>query len=172
MRDDLYIQTAPRQSGVVLVVVLVFLFILTLLGITGARNTVLEERMAGNYRDSQIAFEAAETALREAENALLNDTAFNAMAWSGTNGTHEGNPSLDPFGTNNSVTVTISEITAATSQNPSYYIERLPEVYMPSSSLVRGFPEQPPKIRYYRSTASGWGQSPNAEVVLQSTLYR
>ena len=177
MRTELGIQMVSRQSGAVLAIALIFLVVLTLLGITGAQNTVLEERMTGNYRDRQIAFEAAETALRVAEKALLDDTSFDAMAWNGTDGTHEGNPSLNPFAdpANNSVTVTsailsTTAVSDATSQDPVYYIERLPEVPLPGSSLIPS--DTTPKIRYYRSTASGWGQSPNSQVILQSTLYR
>ncbi len=177
MRTEPRMHMISRQSGAVLAIALIFLVVLTLLGITGAQNTVLEERMTGNYRDQQIAFEAAETALRIGENAVLNDTTFDAMAWDGSDGTHEGNPSLNPFKKppNNSVTVTSTVISStaisdATSQDPAYYIERLPEVPLPDSSLIPS--DTAPKIRYYRVTASGWGQSVNSQVILQSTLYR
>lgn len=175
MRCDPRIPIKTRQSGAVLAIALIFLVVLTLLGITGAQNTVLEERMTGNYRDRQIAFEAAEAALRTAENSLLPPVpiaTFQALTWNGTNGRHEGNPSLDPDDANNPVTVSITEISAATSADPTYYIERLPEMDLPKSDL--GLPKTVPKIRYYRSTAKGWGQSQSTDplVVLQSTLYR
>ncbi len=160
-----------KQLGVVLVVVMILLFIVTLLGITGAKNTIMEERMAGNYRDTQIAFEAAEASLRVAEAALLNTTSFDAMKWDGTDGTHEADPSLDPSSTNNSVTVTDSIIVAQTNTNPKYYIERLPKITLPGSSLVVGYTYGAPKIRFYRVTSYGYGKSPNVEVILQSTVY-
>ncbi len=171
MRSELPIHIKSRQSGAVLAMALIFLVVLTLLGITGAQNTVMEERMTGNYRDRQIAFEAAEAGLRTSENLLLNDATFLTLSWSGgSDGTNEGDPSLDPFATNNPVALTINDITAVTDQAPVYFIERLPEVDLPRSSL--GLPKTVPKIRYYRSTAKGWGQSPNSLVVLQSTLFR
>lgn len=56
-----------RQRGAVLIISLVILVAMTLVGTVAIRNTVLEERMAGNWRDQTLAFQAAEAALREAE---------------------------------------------------------------------------------------------------------
>lgn len=57
-----------RQNGIVLPVVLIILVIMMLLGVTVIRNVTLEEKMAGNSRDQQLAFQAAEEALRFCEN--------------------------------------------------------------------------------------------------------
>ena len=59
--------TMKRQRGVSLLIVLLLLLIMTLLGLAGLRSTVMQERMSGNLLDRGIAFQAAETALREAE---------------------------------------------------------------------------------------------------------
>jgi len=59
-----------HQKGAVLIVSLVMLIIMTLLGISGMNNTVMQERMAGNQRNSTLAFQAAEAALRAAENDI------------------------------------------------------------------------------------------------------
>ena len=56
-----------RQNGAALVTGLIFLVILTLLGVTAMQTSIMEERMAGNARDRNIAFQAAEAALRNAE---------------------------------------------------------------------------------------------------------
>jgi type IV pilus assembly protein PilX len=61
---------ATHQKGAVLIVSLVMLIIMTLLGISGMNNTVMQERMAGNQRNSTLAFQAAEAALRAAEIAI------------------------------------------------------------------------------------------------------
>jgi type IV pilus assembly protein PilX len=55
-----------------LVIALIFLVILSLLGASVASNNVLQERMAGNSRNHDLAFQAAEAALRAADN--LRDT--------------------------------------------------------------------------------------------------
>jgi len=56
-----------HQQGSVLVISLLILLIMSLLSITSINNAVLEEKMAANSRNSQKAFQAAETALRTAE---------------------------------------------------------------------------------------------------------
>jgi type IV pilus assembly protein PilX len=55
------------QRGISLLVVLVLLLIMTLLGLAILRGTMLEERMAGNMFERSLAFQAAESALREGE---------------------------------------------------------------------------------------------------------
>ena len=59
------------ECGAVLLVSLVMLLLLTLVGLAGMRMVRLEERMAGNLRDRQMAFQAAEAALRAGETAAL-----------------------------------------------------------------------------------------------------
>lgn len=62
--------TLPRrQEGAALVVALVLLMILTLMGTAGMRTATLELQMAGNYQYSQLAFQAAESAIKAEMNA-------------------------------------------------------------------------------------------------------
>jgi len=68
-----------NQTGSALIVSLSILLVLTILGVSAMRTTSLEEKMAGNSRDAQVAFEAAEAALREGEKFIddsLNDGAY------------------------------------------------------------------------------------------------
>src|SRR3989344_628961 len=58
----------PRQRGVALIMALVFLLLLTILGIAALNTTSLEEKMANNVKDRNLAFQAAESALVVAEN--------------------------------------------------------------------------------------------------------
>jgi len=55
------------QTGAVLVIGLIILVVLTLLGIQGMRTNVAQERMASNMRERNVAFQAAESALRVGE---------------------------------------------------------------------------------------------------------
>lgn len=55
------------QSGMVLLMALIMLLLVTLLGVTSVRMLTVEERMATNTFDRNLAFQAAETALREGE---------------------------------------------------------------------------------------------------------
>jgi len=59
-----------RQRGVTLVVSLIFLLILTILGVTAMNTSTLQQKMAGNLRDADMALQAAETGLRGGESAL------------------------------------------------------------------------------------------------------
>jgi type IV pilus assembly protein PilX len=61
----------PRlQRGASLLISLIFLVMMAMLGVTVANVTNLEERMAGNTRDRDLALQAAEAALRDAERRL------------------------------------------------------------------------------------------------------
>lgn len=55
------------QQGAALIVVLILLLVMTLLGLTILRSTLMEERMSANLRDRSLSFQAAEAALREGE---------------------------------------------------------------------------------------------------------
>ena len=56
-----------KQSGAVLIVSLLMLLVTTMLGITSMSTAVMEEKMASNSRQKQLAFQAAESGLRFAE---------------------------------------------------------------------------------------------------------
>ena len=70
------IKHSNRQRGSALIVSLVILLIMTIIGVQSISSTSLEEKMAGNYRSSQLSFQAAEAALRQAEEFIEN-TTFN-----------------------------------------------------------------------------------------------
>lgn len=59
-----------QQRGTVLVVSLLLLLVMTALGLTASQATRLQERMAGNARDLDIAFQAGEAGLSGAEKRL------------------------------------------------------------------------------------------------------
>lgn len=58
---------ARQQQGSVLIISLILMVVLTILGVSGMKTSLLEEKMAGNLRDSQLAFQAAEATLKQAE---------------------------------------------------------------------------------------------------------
>lgn len=64
---------SPNQArGAVLFVALILLIVLSLLAVTAAQVTVLQERMSGNFRALQRAFERAEGRMIE-RRALISD---------------------------------------------------------------------------------------------------
>jgi hypothetical protein len=68
-----------KQQGIVLAMGLVFLLILTLVGVAGSSQSILGERLAGNDKQVAQAFMAAETGLVNAVTWL--DNPLNAVGW-------------------------------------------------------------------------------------------
>lgn len=65
-------QDPIRARGAVLFVALIVLILLTLLGITAAQVTVLQERMSGSFRAQQLAFERAEGRMAAGRDLAVN----------------------------------------------------------------------------------------------------
>ncbi len=82
-QKDISLMPQTSQSGAALITGLIFLVVLTMIGITSARMSTLEERMSGNMRDRSIAMQAAELALRDAERDILNAVPGSARNISG-----------------------------------------------------------------------------------------
>lgn len=59
-----------KHTGISLVIVLIFLVILSGLAVVAIQNSTFSARIAGNEADRTLAFQAAEAALRDAENDL------------------------------------------------------------------------------------------------------
>lgn len=182
-----------RERGTVLVMGLLILVLVTLLSASAIRSTVLEEHMVGNQRNTNLAFQAAEGALRQGEADLMDDKYFNVThadfwndnAWATDDDESEidkdGLYSPDEAATKTTVdpqngdryafSLPDGTISGVVSQ-PSYYLERIEGVPMPRSSIVTGFGLQNPMITFYRVTARGEGMNDKVETVLQSTFFR
>lgn len=63
-------KASTGQNGAALIISLIFLLLMTLIGVTSMQTTTLEERMAGNTRDRTLALQAAEAGLRQGETWL------------------------------------------------------------------------------------------------------
>lgn len=172
---------AKKQSGAVLIVALVLLLILTVLGTSGIQDTLIAERMTGNFRDVALAFEAAESSLRTWEGRVGDNnfdfvtqvTGGDLIGYDVTDSTVSILPYDDAsYATVAQLTLTIAVSSLSIQQQPTYYVERLPPVVVPGSSLVRGFQGSVLELVFYRITSKGFGVSPNAEVILQSSYFR
>jgi type IV pilus assembly protein PilX len=88
MNTSKFSGNSRHQRGAALIVGLIMLLLLTLIGVAGMRDTLLQEKMAGNMRDREIALQAAESALRagEAQLAQLTEPVF-----TNTNGLYDHN---------------------------------------------------------------------------------
>lgn len=66
-----YSYCGRTQAGMALTVSLIFLLLMTMLGVSAMQISVTQERMAGNLRDRNLSFQAAEAGLRAGEFWLL-----------------------------------------------------------------------------------------------------
>lgn len=159
-----------RESGAALVVSLVLLLVLTVLGVASMRTTTLQERMAGNLRDGNLAFQSAEAALREGEE-FLEQATIPPFTGSGGLLQRQTDAGLASFWTTfgweaNSQLATERQDTAG---RPRYVIEELPAVPGEGDSVAFG---ALPEVGFYRITARGIGGTTDAIVILQSTYRR
>lgn len=172
------IPSLQRQRGVVLIVSLILLMVLTLIGVTAMQTSTLEERMAGNAWDKQRAFQAAEAALRAAENRLdtsVREVEDNTDGLIGFGGelvtTTLGD---EPWGTdiNNPDLTGWAEFDQGLDdmqlgENPHYIIHLLARG-VAAETTVDVLGNEIERGNVYRVTAIGWGSSPASQVVLQS----
>jgi len=159
-----------RERGAALVVALVFLLIMTVLGVTSMSSTTLQERMAGNLRDNNLAFQAAEAALRNGEDLLrqatlpvfngsdgllqMQDQGGQAHFWS----TYDWNENSQA-----------GDAVAGVPNAPRFVVEELPPLPAEGGSLRFG---ALPEVGFYRVTAYGTGGTEDAVVILQTTYRR
>jgi type IV pilus assembly protein PilX len=70
--------TSHMQQGMALFVSLVFLLLLTIVGVAAMQNATLQEKMAGNTKLKNESFQYAEAGLREGEALVRNNTTIDA----------------------------------------------------------------------------------------------
>ena len=137
------------QSGIALPLVLIFFVVMTLIGVTAIRNATSGEKIAGNVRNHQLAFQAAEQALRFCEDDLQKNIKI------GKKSAYEQN-----------ILIPISTIPEGVKKAPTC---RMTDI---SDSMELGQTEvsRDESIFVYQITAVGTGPSDNAVVMLQSSL--
>lgn len=82
-----------RQRGVTLLIALIFLLLLTILGLTSSNVAVMQERMAGNLTQSNEAFQLAESTLKAVESDV-----FDGICVGGGSGGMGVIPRIDDMG--------------------------------------------------------------------------
>lgn len=176
-----------RQSGAALITGLIFLVVLSMIGVTAARMSTLEERMSGNMRDRSIAMQAAELALRDAERDVSNAVAGSARGISGithfvancnqdgaSNTADDGLCYNGPAGYGVAVWTT-ANMTAAPSVAYGRFtgVTAIAGLSAPPRYLIEGIRKTPPgggEVFYYRITTRAQGANPNTVVWLQEVF--
>ena len=164
------------QQGAVLFVGLIMLLIMSLIAVTSMQGSTLELRMASNTKDSLVALQTAEAALRAAEELLNSGTLSLAdFDTDGSDGLY--NNANDDLG------LTLSSWDNSDSREysgfnkphnvgvrPRFIIQRIAATQVAPSLLVQGYGEGQAgqTVQLFRVTARGTGASDNTEVILQS----
>lgn len=183
---------AHTERGVSLIMVLLMLVVVSLLGVGGAQIALMSERGARNDRDIQVAWQAAEAALLDAEFDMTNfrtnvfnganQTAF--VADCGASGPSNGlcvtSSATQPawltvdftlidatartveFGTFTGRSFAAGGVGMQPARAPRYVIELVPDPFL-------GTPADPKYM--YRVTAMGFGPRADIQGVLQM-IYR
>lgn len=166
-----------RPRGAVLAVSLLLLLILTLIGVSAMRGVTMEERMAGNTTDFNVALQGAEAGLRDAEDLLEQPVLpyfldrdglyqpaaadqpprWRTVDWTSRTATREYAGFEDAPGSLSRVQV-------------RWFVEELPRVPGVGDSLSVDTPVE--DSAFFRVTARGVGIGAAAQAVLQTTYKR
>lgn len=174
-----------EQRGAVLIFCLVFLLVLTMMGVTSMESAVLEERMAGNMQDFNAAFQAAESSLQTGENWLSGEITWPSTSNDGST-TVWMRDSMDPtagdsvhwwqdsardtatWWGNNGIEVNAVEGVATP---PRYIIEEVSTVTSGQSIGIGSGLQNRIRV-FHRISARGSGVGDAAVVQLQSTFVK
>ena len=181
------ISICKNQKGAVLAISLIILLLMTIIGVSAMRSTTLQEKMAGNLRDYNLAFQSAESALRDAETYIFgNSPSFLDSCTGGfclpadSNSTPRWkmkNTSNISYWNDNTKTRSYGYGNSSVSNLP--YVSRQPPTMIEELVIPSLDPSEPPSTRY-RITAQGYGAAattesdgtitPHARVMLQSVI--
>lgn len=175
-----------REHGAALLVCLIILVLVTLMGLTSMRTSVLQEKMSGANSDKTLALQAAERALRDAEARIRHTLTSTSGFAAGCRASlclapMDGTTAADTVDWDSNRVATYAdnddgpripgvaqEPIAGVARQPNYIIELLFDMKpLPGNSeniKQKGTP--------YRITAVGYGKLARTRVQIQSTFYK
>jgi type IV pilus assembly protein PilX len=171
-----------QQKGAILIFCLIFLTVLTMMGVSGMESTTLEERMSANMRDYTLAFQSAESAIRAAEawlavqgnlplvsgdgsTTVWTENSMDAAANDGKYWWDHANADWTWWMNNGVATTDVAEV----SGQPRYIIEEYRSVDSGQSISIGGGGSTVPRV-FHRVTARGVGINPTTSVSVQTTF--
>lgn len=161
------------HKGAALFVGLLMLTVMSLIAVTSMQSSTLQELMSGNMKDQVTAFEAAEAAIRAAED-FLDSHAFSLSDFDSNKSDGLLSNLYDnvwehiDWSSESRIAPTIS----GTNSPPHYVIQYLGPI-LPEQDPINvenAYNEgsEPIIAQYFRITARGTGSSDNSVVVLES----
>lgn len=178
-----------KQSGAVFMTGMIFLLVLSLLGLAAMKMATMEERMSGNMRDRMLAMQAAEMGLRYAEQHIRDNdpstispipidglTDFNAACTNGLcyygAGMNAPVPAWTTYCTKDCpIRYIVGNVFRV--NGVSYTAPALPVGVPAPTYLIEGIQKTPPGniLRYYyRITIRAEGAKPGTVVWLQQVF--
>jgi type IV pilus assembly protein PilX len=185
-------RAAPAR-GFSLIVILLMLVALAMLSLGAMNSSILQERMVANARDRQVALQAAEAAIRDAELDIeRNIDAATGFADGCANGLcippsdTANNPKSAPlwqsidwattraYGSRTDAPALLGPDNVALAAQPRYFIENLPTLPpLPGESAAIGGGATPaPRARAYRISVRASGIRASTVVMLQSVYVK
>ncbi|MDA0791281.1 MAG: PilX N-terminal domain-containing pilus assembly protein [Proteobacteria bacterium] len=185
-------KTHSPQRGIALFLTLTILLLLTIIGVSSVQTTSMQERMARNFRDVNMAFQGAEAAVREAEDFIELSPSFTTFPEVGE--ACQSHVSLDGNGLCNSedgtmhwkstdwsdgssdyiqATTTAAQLGAAA--GPRYVIEYVAKVTIEQDTLNIGNVGEggsSGRAYIYRITARGTGGTNQSHAMIQGLYGR
>ncbi|MEM9101480.1 MAG: PilX N-terminal domain-containing pilus assembly protein [Pseudomonadota bacterium] len=177
MKTLQYLHTPHTQKGAVLITSLIILLVLTIITVSGMQSTIMQEKMTSAVRDSNIALESAESALREGEEfleGLVNSSGFTGDTTS-PNGLYVTGGAPDIYnaatwaGTNS---VEVSDKIPDVMEQPRFFIEFLGTIDDGSADSINittyGSGVGAGNVSGFRIVARGTGKSGTSQRILTS----
>jgi type IV pilus assembly protein PilX len=178
MKRNIQYNLVKKEQGVVLFMSLVMLLIITVLGLSSVQTAGMQERMARNSRDSNLAFVSAEAALKTAESIVSQYVIEDSFAT--LVGAHDGlyfknsynsTQNWEGFDWENG-TYYVADAIQGTAAVPKYIVEVLETVVAYDHTLNLnniGQDTGAGLTHVFRITAYGTGGTSSAHVMIQST---
>lgn len=170
---------APR-SGIVLIVVLLLLLGTMILAAASFSASSLGERMAGNARDRQTAFQAAESALRDAESVMRSNTTgpfqplqvrdFKAVCELGRCASGEGAPLWSQLSEADWTGTKTRAYGAASGAPPLAGVAAQPRTLVEYQGTAQPIEPGMPCVALFLITARASGGASTTNVILQSVF--
>lgn len=160
------------QRGSVLVVTILLLLALTIIGVSTISMNSTQTRIATNSADQQIAFQTAEGALNQAQQAILTGVANNTITVSSFQESSPSNTGLYVTQQDNTALWKTVDWTASSAiqafqgksaQPSAYIVELLPSFHVKGTS-------QDQRTLAFRISVRAVGASGNSPVILQTVF--
>lgn len=163
------------QRGATLLVGLIMLLLMTIIGLAAMRGSGMQELMAGNMRDRNLAFQSAEAALREGEEVVGGGDlpAFNGGGYyPALNGSNNSGFWESDFQWNNVSAIQTSLDLEGVSAEPQYVVEEVTSIVTKGAEGgaidFKAILDSEETV-FYRVTSRGTGGTADSVVILQST---